>query len=67
MEIPTTSSIDFTRLFDLINYQIEKYPNERAFNYYEKNKWNPISIKQFKLCVDSVSCWFIEKEYKNNC
>lgn len=64
MEITADKSSDFTRLFDLIDYQINKYPNNKAFNYYANDQWHSISIPQFKQRVDSLSCWFIENEYK---
>ena len=64
MEMISKTGADFTRLFDLLDYQIAKYPNPRAFNYYQNKEWVPISIQQFKQKVDAVSCWFVEKGYQ---
>ena len=63
MEITTSKAADFTRLFDLIAYQLNKYPNKHALNSYQNNKWNPISINQFQQKVDALSCWFLENGF----
>lgn len=64
MQIITHTGADFTRLFDLLDYQTTKYPNPHAFNYFQNNEWVPISIQQFKQKVDSLSCWLIEEGYQ---
>ncbi len=64
MEIIASPAFDFTRIFDLIEYQISKYPNPTAFNYGKKNKWTSVSIQQFKTRVDALSCWFLEQGYQ---
>ncbi|HEY5692496.1 MAG TPA: long-chain fatty acid--CoA ligase [Cyclobacteriaceae bacterium] len=64
MEITTHNGADFTRLFDLPDYQIAKYPNPHAFNYFANNKWIPISIQQFKQQANNLSCWFLENGYQ---
>lgn len=64
MEITAHNGVDFTRLFDLPDYQIAKYPNPEAFNYFLNDKWVPLSIQQFKQQVDDLSCWFIENGYQ---
>ncbi|MCJ7542781.1 MAG: AMP-binding protein, partial [Desulfobacterales bacterium] len=63
MEISRKHSSDFTRLFDILSYQREKYPNQRALNAFEAGSWNGLSISEIQEKVDSVSCWFIRSGY----
>lgn len=65
MEVHTKKGSDFTRLFDLIPYQINKFPNPRAFNYFTNNKWQAISIEDFQSSVNNVSCWLMDNGFKN--
>lgn len=64
MEITTTKTNDFSRLFDLIEYQLYKYPCAAAFNYCDNGTWTSISINEFKQRVDALSCWFLENQFK---
>lgn len=64
MEISSKKGSDFTRLFDLIGYQQNKYPNPRAFNRFVNNTWQPVSIAEFQLSVDQVSCWLLDNNFK---
>lgn len=64
MEITTKSTANFTRLFDLIGYQLKKYSNASALNYYHGDQWVSISIGEFEKRVNALSCWFIENQYQ---
>lgn len=64
MEISSKNGNDFTRLFDLIDYQQKKYPNSRALNYFVNDKWQPISIEEFQWKVNHVSCWLLNNNFK---
>ncbi|CAN5458699.1 long-chain fatty acid--CoA ligase [soil metagenome] len=64
MEITKKPYSDFTRIFDIIRYQTEKYPNETAINTFENGNWKGHSIQQIQQQADAVSCWFIENGFK---
>ena len=59
MEISRKHASDFTRLFDILSYQREKYPNQHALNAFEAGSWKGLSIYEIQEKVDSVSCWLI--------
>ncbi len=63
MEITVKRSIDFTRIFDIIEYQTEKYANPTALNTFSDGKWQGLSILEIKNKVDAISCWFIQNEF----
>ena len=54
----------FTRVFDLLDYQQNKFPQKRALNSYKNGKWEGFSIAQIQLEADKLSCWFLDKGYK---
>ena len=63
MEIIRKNSIDFTRIFDIIEYQKEKYANPIAINAFADNKWQGISIQDLQQKADAISCWFIHQGF----
>lgn len=63
MEITRKHSSDFTRVFDILMYQLEKYPNATALNGVESGKWRAYSIQEIQQRVDALSCWFIRNGY----
>lgn len=54
----------FTRVFDILFYQRDRYPQDNAVNTFSENRWNPTSITKLIKHVDTVSCWLISKGYK---
>ena len=60
MEITRISSSDFTRIFDILAYQQNKYANANALNSYSNGKWQSFSIHHIKQKVDAISCYLIE-------
>ncbi|HCR55056.1 MAG TPA: long-chain fatty acid--CoA ligase [Cytophagales bacterium] len=60
----TREAIDFKRLFDLIGYQQEKYPNPTALNYFDQGQWKSLSIHELQDRVNGVACWFIENGFQ---
>jgi long-chain acyl-CoA synthetase len=52
------------RVFDVIKYQQEKYPQSNALNYFENSVWAGQSISEVARKVDAVSVWLIENGYK---
>ncbi|NOT73968.1 MAG: long-chain fatty acid--CoA ligase [Cyclobacteriaceae bacterium] len=63
MEIIKRPSIDFTRVFDIIRYQSQKYPNQKSLNTFESNSWRSYSIQEIGKNIDAVSGWLIENGY----
>ena len=64
MEVVKKTSVDFTRIFDILPYQAEKYPNAAALNAFHAGKWRGISIQEIQQRVDALSCWFIQNGFK---
>ncbi len=65
MEITRKHSSDFTRLFDILLYQKEKYPNIKALNAFEDNTLKSYSIEEFIERVDALSCWFLRNGFSS--
>ncbi len=62
MEV-TRKNIDFTRVFDLLAYQKEKYPNNKALNSFSSGQWHGVSTEQIQTKVDALSCWFLSNGF----
>ncbi len=56
MEIIKRPFSDFSRIFDILQYQKEKYPNPAALNAFSSNKWQPVSIQEIQDRVDAIAC-----------
>ncbi|HMQ06612.1 MAG TPA: long-chain fatty acid--CoA ligase [Saprospiraceae bacterium] len=54
---------DFTRIFDIITYQEKKYPQDRAFNYFENGAWNAVSIHALKERAHYLAYIFHERGF----
>jgi long-chain acyl-CoA synthetase len=63
MEVTRKTSNDFVRIFDILKYQKEKYPNRTALNFFQKGSWEAYSIQEVQDKVDTLSCWFISHGY----
>ena len=57
------NSIDFTRVFDLLDYQFHKYPQEKAVLSFSNDTWEATSIQKLKQRADFVSGWLIEQGF----
>lgn len=66
MAITRKPSSDFTRIFDILSYQREKYPNMTALNAFVEGGWKGYSIHDVQNKVDAISCWFIDQGYKKD-
>jgi long-chain acyl-CoA synthetase len=64
MEISKRQGNDFTRVFDLLAYQRDKYPNAKALNASYHDTWKSYSIEDVIQRVDALSCWFLKQGYK---
>ena len=63
MAIITKTSVGFSRIFDLLSYQEQKYPNPKAVNFFKNGKWQGYSIQELQSKADILSCWFISSGY----
>jgi long-chain acyl-CoA synthetase len=54
----------YKRVFDILSYQLDKYPQEKAVNTFLNNKWQATSISQMIKQIDTVSCWLVSQGYK---
>lgn len=63
MEVVRKTSVDFTRIFDILSYQQEKYPNATALNSFRAGKWVGISIQEVQQKANALSCWFIQNGF----
>lgn len=63
MGVTKKTSVNFTRIFDILLYQKEKYPNATALNYFLDEKWQSYSIQELQNKIDALSCWFISNGY----
>jgi long-chain acyl-CoA synthetase len=63
MEVTRKTSSDFTRIFDILKYQQEKYPNPAALNYFSDGKWKGYSIQELQNKIDVLSHWFVNNGY----
>jgi long-chain acyl-CoA synthetase len=63
--MPTvTRKVDFTRVFDLISYQKEKYTNKTAFNYFQQGQWRALSTEDIQNKINALSCWFVANQFQ---
>lgn len=63
MRVTRKPSDNFTRIFDVLAYQLAKYPNEKALNTSENGDWKGYSIQEIIQRVNHLSCWFIRNGY----
>jgi long-chain acyl-CoA synthetase len=64
MEITQKPFSDFTRIFDIVAYQKEKYPNKNAMNFHNGERWVGYSIEEVEQRVNAIACWFIGSGFK---
>ncbi|MBK8292518.1 MAG: hypothetical protein IPK96_17835 [Flammeovirgaceae bacterium] len=64
MQVTRKPSDNFTRLFDVLAYQLAKYPNEKALNESVNGLWKGYSIQEIIERVNHLSCWFIRNGFK---
>jgi long-chain acyl-CoA synthetase len=63
MDSKNTFFMDFTRVFDILEYQQKKYPEKAALNTFERGRWQGFSIEAIRQRVDLISCWLSENGY----
>lgn len=62
--ITKRTSSNFQRVFDIVLYQQQKYPNTNALNYYAGATWHGYSIHEVQKKTEALACWFIEQGYR---
>jgi acyl-CoA synthetase (AMP-forming)/AMP-acid ligase II len=63
MAITRKTSANFARIFDIITYQQEKYPNRRALNKFTSSEWKGYSIDELQRKAEAQACWFIGNNF----
>lgn len=58
------SSADFTRVFDILEYQQKKYPQDAALNFQQDGKWRASSVLEIQQRANSVSTWLLNNDFK---
>jgi len=56
--------IQFTRVFDILAYQLARFPQDNAVNTFIGNKWQPVSTKILLAQTEIVACWLHSQGYK---
>ncbi len=54
----------FTRVFDILAYQLARYPQENAVNIFSDNKWQPVSTRKLLTQTTTIACWLLSQGYK---
>ena len=54
----------FTRVFDILDYQLARYPQENSVNMFVADRWRPVSSKKLIEQTDTVACWLLTRGYK---
>ena len=49
----------FTRLFDIIDFQKERYPNKESLNSFVQGKWVHHSTASIQKTIDAISFWLL--------
>ena len=55
---------DFTRVFDILAYQQEKYPQQAALSFQQDGKWKSLSIQEIQTQVHHISEWLLSQNFK---
>lgn len=57
-------SPDFTRVFDVLEYQLKKYPQHKAINDREQGEWKSYSIHDLQQGANRVASWLIHHGFQ---
>lgn len=58
------SHLDFNRVFDLLPYQQEKYPQPKSLNQWKGDHWVHYSTEQIQDKVNYISAWLTKNGYQ---
>lgn len=56
----TRSLLDFTRVFDVLAYQRDRYPNSKTLNDKIQSQWKASSVYSLQDKIDGVSAWLLK-------
>jgi long-chain acyl-CoA synthetase len=54
----------FKRVFEIIQYQQQKYPQAMALNAFVNNSWRGMSIEELQQKSEALACWMLREGYK---
>jgi long-chain acyl-CoA synthetase len=54
----------FTRVFDILGYQLSRYPQQNAVNTFTDNIWQPTSTRNLIERAETVACWLLAQGHK---
>lgn len=57
----SATHIDFTRVFDLLEYQERKHPQSRSLLAYRDGQWKSFSTSEIRQRADAVSSWLLQQ------
>lgn len=60
----SSNTIDFTRVFEILDFQAKKYPQSKAAASFQHGSWKAFSIQELQLAANKTSSWLIEKGIK---
>lgn len=63
MEITRKPSQNFTRIFDILTYQQDRFPNKSALNSVVNGPWKSVATGEIIQRVQAVACWLISNGY----
>ena len=58
------SAVDFTRVFDILTYQQQKYAQVSALNYSVDGKWEAYSVQEIQQRANSISAWLLNNGFQ---
>lgn len=58
-----SQAYDFTRVFDILEYQRRKYAQQQALLSFRGHTWVGHSVEAIQECADAVSSWLLEKGF----
>jgi long-chain acyl-CoA synthetase len=54
----------FTRVFDILGYQLSRYPQQNAVNTFANSNWQPTSTHNLIERAETVACWLLAQGHK---
>ena len=55
MEPHAHKTVDFTRIFDLLQFQKDRYPNHKAMSFWTQGAWHSLSLTTVMDRVDALT------------
>ena len=64
MDLHSQKSFDFNRVFDLLHFQKDRYPNHRALSCWYHGSWHALSITTVLDRVDALTLILVQAGFK---